>query len=74
MGKKKYREKRENIGDIGELGNKLEAYRACSLDFEKRSILADSDLIVKSGISDSMISDQGHLMSICILSPPPKRL
>ena len=31
---------------------------------------ADSDLIVKSGISDSMISDKGHLMFICLLPPP----
>ena len=42
--------------------DEVDPYRACSLDFEKRSILADSDLIVKSGISDSIISDKGHLM------------
>ena len=32
----------------------VEAYRHCSLGFEKKSFSGDSDLIIKSGIADSM--------------------
>ena len=42
-------------------------YRGSSLDFEKKSFLADSDLAIKSGISDS----NPRSFKVLINSPPP---
>ena len=43
-------------------------YRKCSLGFEKKSFLADSDLMIESGLADSTLGSIDILNLI-----PPKR-
>ena len=45
-------------------------YRQCSLGFEKKSFLADSDLMIESGIADST---PGSFDILRLMPPPPKR-
>ena len=46
------------------------AYRECSLGFEKKSFLADSDLMIESGLADST---SGSIDILKLIPPPPQR-
>ena len=46
------------------------SYRECSLGFEKKSFLADCDLMIESGLADSTSGS----IDILKLIPPPKEV